>query len=147
MRPVPAGYTRDLASALATDDAESALRPPLRRVGMSAEAIEGMSRSPFWPVSLAIAPTLAYDDAAMGYSAIPVELCVACGCRSSASRRGQPGLLQYGARVVAEAATGRAFEADHRETHDIQADAVAPDLRSFLVPDRPSESGADAKLS
>ncbi len=134
MRPGAAAYTRDLTAALATDDRESALRLFFGRVGMPAEAIEGMSRSPFWPVSLAIAPTLAYDDAAMGDSTIPADLVRGLrvpllGLAGEAS----PGFLQYGARGVVEAATDGRFELIGGQAHDLRADAVAPYLTSFFV--------------
>jgi pimeloyl-ACP methyl ester carboxylesterase len=134
MRAGAAGYTRDLAAALAAGDRESALRLFLGRVGIPSEAIEGMSRSPFWPVSLAIAPTLAYDDAAMGDSAIPAELVrglrvPVLGLAGEAS----PGFLQYGARGVVVAATDGRFELIGGQTHDLRADAVAPYLTSFFA--------------
>ena len=128
-----AAYTGDLTAALAADDREKALRLFLGHVGMPAEAIEGMSRSPFWPVSLAIAPTLAYDDAAMADSDTPVDLVrglrvPVLGLAGGAS----PDFLQYGARGVAGAAIDGRFELIAGQTHDIQADAVAPHLRSFF---------------
>jgi len=133
MRADAGSYTRDLTAALATDDREWALRLFFGRVGLPEEAIEGMSHSPFWPVSLAIAPTLAYDDAAMGDSAIPVELVrdllvPVLGLAGEAS----PNFLQYGARGVAEAAADGRFEQIVGQTHDIQADAVAPHLAPFF---------------
>jgi hypothetical protein len=134
MRAGAAGYTRGLAAALAADDRESALRLFFGRVGVPDEAIEGMSRSPFWPASLAIAPTLAYDDAAMADSAIPAGLVrglriPVLGLAGEAS----PDFLRYGARGVAEAAAYGRFELVAGQTHAIEADAVTPHLTRFFA--------------
>jgi pimeloyl-ACP methyl ester carboxylesterase len=133
MRAGAAGYTQELTTALAAGDREKALRLFFSRVGMPEEAIEGMSRSPFWPVSLAIAPTLAYDDEAMGDSAVPIDLVrrlrvPVLGLAGAAS----PDFLQFGARGVAEAAADGRFELIAGQTHAIEADAVAPHLTSFF---------------
>lgn len=140
MRPAAATYTAELDGALAANDRDAALRLFFARVGMSGDVITGMSTSPFWAGSLAIAPTLAYDDAAMGDSAVPIDLVgglrvPVLGLAGQAS----PDFLQYGARGVSEAAADGRFEQIAGQTHAIEADAVAPHLTSFFAPDQPPD--------
>lgn len=126
-----AAYTAELTEVLDRGDRGAAVEAFLRRVGMPPEAVAGMRHSPGWPGMEALAPTLAYDDAAMGDSRVPAldglhaeVLALAGG--------GSPGFLQYGARTVAEVAGGR-FEVLPNETHDISPAAAAAALVPFVA--------------
>lgn len=125
-----AQYTAELTAALARGDRGAAVEAFLRRVGMPPEALAGMRHSPAWPGMEAIAPTLAYDDAAMGDSRVPAL----DGLRAevlSLAGGGSPGFLQHGARGVAEATGGR-FELLEQQTHDVDPAALAAVLVPFL---------------
>jgi pimeloyl-ACP methyl ester carboxylesterase len=123
-------YTAELTAALAAGDRGAAVEAFLRRVGTPQEAIAGIRRSPGWPGMEAMAPTLAYDDAAMGDSRVPsldgleAEVLALAGGAS-------PGFLQYGARAVAESAGGR-FELLEGETHGLSPAAAAATLTAFV---------------
>src|SRR5215813_14212384 len=69
-------YLTDLRAALAEGRRGDAAALFMRFVGMPAEQIDGMRQAPFWPSMEAVAPTLAYDHAAiMGERwAVPTEL-------------------------------------------------------------------------
>ncbi|MGN6741860.1 MAG: alpha/beta fold hydrolase, partial [Amnibacterium sp.] len=123
-------YTAALTAALAAGDRGAAVEAFLRRVGTPEEAIAGIRRSPGWAGMEALAPTLAYDDAAMGDSRVPVldglgaEVLALAGGAS-------PGFLQYGACAVAQAAGGR-FELLEGEGHGLSPAAAAAALTAFV---------------
>ncbi len=121
----------ELTEALAHDDRGAAVEAFLRRVGMPPEAVAGMRHSPGWAGMEALAPTLAYDDAAMGDSRVPALDGLRAAVLALAGG-GSPGFLQYGARTVAEAAGGR-FELLPNETHDISPAAAAAALVPFVA--------------
>lgn len=122
-------YTAELTDALDRGDRGAAVEAFLRRVGMPAQAVAGMRHSPAWGGMEALAPTLVYDDSAMGDSRVPrfqprgVEVLALAGGAS-------PDFLQYGARAVAEATGGR-FEVLDGQTHDIDPAAAAAALIAF----------------
>jgi pimeloyl-ACP methyl ester carboxylesterase len=58
-------YLRELAATLADGRRGDAVALFMRFVGMPAEQVDGMRRSPSWPAMEAVAPTLAYDHAAI----------------------------------------------------------------------------------
>ena len=123
-------YTAELAEALGRGDRGAAVEAFLGRVGLPPQAVAGMRHSPGWPGMEALAPTLAYDDTAMGDSRVPTferedaEVLALAGGAS-------PDFLQYGARAVAEATGGR-FELLDGQTHDIAPDAAATALIPFV---------------
>lgn len=127
-------YTHDLLAALAAGDRAAAVELFLRRVGVPGAGIEGMRRSPGWDATLALAPTLAYDDAAMGESRVPDELLQAItvpvlGLAGEQS----PDFLRLGAEAVASGAQDGTVETVAGQTHDVAADALAPHLLRFLA--------------
>jgi pimeloyl-ACP methyl ester carboxylesterase len=127
-------YTHDLLAALADGDRAAAVELFLRRVGVPEAGIEGMRRSPGWDATLALAPTLAYDDAAMGESRVPDELLQAItvpvlGLAGEQS----PDFLRLGAEAVASGAQDGTVETVAGQTHDVAADALAPHLLRFLA--------------
>ena len=65
-------YTDDLTALLAEGRRGDALARFMRLVGLPEEMIAGMRQSPFWAAGEALAPTLAYDNAAMGDASVPV---------------------------------------------------------------------------
>jgi pimeloyl-ACP methyl ester carboxylesterase len=67
-------YRRELAEALAEGRRGDAFALFLRLVGVPDEQIQGMRQMPFWPPLETVAPTLAYDAAAMGDEAeVPLD--------------------------------------------------------------------------
>jgi pimeloyl-ACP methyl ester carboxylesterase len=58
-------YLRELRQALADGRRGDAVASFMRLVGTPSDRVEGMRQEPFWPSMEAIAPTLAYDHAAI----------------------------------------------------------------------------------
>lgn len=131
--PAAAEYTAALNDALAADDRERAVELFLRRVGVPEAGIEGMRHSPAWAPTLALAPTLAYDDAALGDSRIPVQLVRRSAVPLLALAGGaSPEFLRFGAEGLADAAPDGRYVVVDGQTHDVQAGALAPHLLEFL---------------
>ncbi len=132
--PGAATYTAALRSALAAGRRGEAVGAFLTRVGVPAEGIEGMRRSPGWASMEAIAPTLAYDDAMMAGGVVPREITarvrvpvlVAAGSAS-------PAFLIDGARATAEAIDGGRFAVLGGQTHDVAPAVIAHAVTEFLV--------------
>lgn len=134
MRASAAEYTATLTATLADGRDADAIELFMRRVGVPDAGIAGMKASPAWPATVALAPTLAYDDAAMGDSSVPLEIVSMLAIPVLTLAGGaSPDFLQYGVRTLADEAGGR-FELVDGQTHDISAEAVAPYLASFLAP-------------
>ncbi|ANF30386.1 hypothetical protein A0130_00635 [Leifsonia xyli] len=134
MLPSAQAYTQQLQAALAADDREGAVALFLRRVGVPEAGIEGMRHSPGWDATLALAPTLAYDDAAMGDSRVPDDLLQAVSVPILGLAGEQtPDFLRLGAEGVASGAQDGTYEIVAGQTHDVSADALAPHLMRFLT--------------
>jgi pimeloyl-ACP methyl ester carboxylesterase len=132
--PAAAAYTAALITALSRGDREAAVEAFLARVGVPAQAIEGMRHSSVWAGMTSIAPTLRYDDAAMGDSAVPVERAARIRIPVLALAGGaSPELLHYGAEQVAAAIRDSEFDVLAGQTHDVSAESVAPRLTEFFT--------------
>jgi pimeloyl-ACP methyl ester carboxylesterase len=128
-------YRSALSEALSAGRRGDAVAAFMRRVGMPAEQIAGMRQSPFWPSAEAIAPTLAYDAAAMGeHATVPTD---------RASRLDAPALIAYGtasfpfmattARALSDAMPrGESYALDG-QTHDVKPDVTGPVLVDFFL--------------
>jgi pimeloyl-ACP methyl ester carboxylesterase len=136
--PLAAGaheYTDALGRALASGNSDEAVALFLGRVGIPAEAIAGARQSPAWPAMTAIAPTLAYDDAAMGDSRVPAAVVAAIPAPVLALAGDAGGeMMQFGAREVAECARNGEFDVLVGQTHDADAGVLAARIREFLRP-------------
>lgn len=134
MLPDAATYTRELTAALARDDRAAAVELFLRRVGVPEAGVQGMRSGPGWPATLALAPTLAYDDAAMGDSSVPVESLRDLRVPLLAlAGSGSPEFLRFGAEHLAAEAADGLLELVADQTHDVSAAALAPHLLTFLA--------------
>jgi pimeloyl-ACP methyl ester carboxylesterase len=130
--PAAAEYTAALREALAAGRREDALGLFFRRVGVPDSAVQGMKRSPTWPATVALAHTLAYDDAALGDSRVPRELAAALSVPVLTLAGGaSPDFLRYGAEGVAEAAADGTLTVLENQTHDADAAAIASALVEF----------------
>ena len=128
-----ADYTSALAQALASGDRDQAVNLFLKRVGTPDETVADMRRSPAWPGMTAIAPSLAYDDAAMGDSRVPVDVLAMIEVPVLAlAGGGSPEFLQYGARMVAEHVGDGTFDVLAEQGHDVDAGVFASRVRDFL---------------
>jgi pimeloyl-ACP methyl ester carboxylesterase len=130
-------YRKQLAELLAAGRRGDAAALFMRFVGTPEDQIDGMRQAPMWPMFEAIAPTLAYDAAAMGEDgATPV---------SRAARLTVPVLVMDGGANLAvmpfmhatAAALAKAIpHAQHRtlegQTHDVKMEVLAPVLVEFF---------------
>ena len=75
VQPAWQAYLADLRPLLAAGRRGDAVARFMRQVGTPDEQIAGMRRAPFWPALEAIAPTMAYDHAALlgPYGTVPTD--------------------------------------------------------------------------
>ncbi len=126
-------FCDQLLALLARDQRGAAIAAFLSMLGTSADALQGMSHAPVWPMFEAVAPTLAYDLAILGDSTIPVEQ----------SRQVRvPTLLMEGGMcipsmrasnlVLARNISGSRHYTVAGQTHFVAAEALAPVLKAFF---------------
>ncbi|GHG49400.1 alpha/beta hydrolase [Sinomonas cellulolyticus] len=127
-------YTENLNATLGDGDNDGALTTFLRYVGLPDAAIDGSRKEPFWEAAVRLAPTLAYDNAAMGEDAVvPAEdfgritaptLVLAGGA--------SPDFLPAAAEAVAAAIPGARTGLLDGQTHNVDAAVFAQAVREFL---------------
>src|SRR5690348_16723234 len=128
-------YLRQLRRALAEPRRGDAVALFLRFIGTPAEQVDGRRRAPFWPGLEVVAPTLAYDHAAiLGEPwSVPTGL---------AARVSVPALVMAGdaslpfmpdaARVLSQAIPQGQFRTLEGQTHEVNPGALAPVLADFF---------------
>jgi pimeloyl-ACP methyl ester carboxylesterase len=126
-------YRKRLAELLSANRQGDAVALFMKLVNTPAEQIDGMQHAPVWPMFEAIAPTLAYDAAAIGEDgSVPVE---------KAAKVSVPTLVMNGSAIpfMLETATTLAKaipHAEHRtlegQTHDVDLKVLAPALIEFF---------------
>jgi pimeloyl-ACP methyl ester carboxylesterase len=105
-----------------------------RWVGMPDDAVAQMRNSPMWPALKAIAPTIAYDNAAMGDGSvsrekaarIDVPTLVIAGSLSSED-------LRHAAKTVAGAIPRARYRDLEGQAHAASPETLAPLLREFFL--------------
>jgi pimeloyl-ACP methyl ester carboxylesterase len=127
-------YQKNLAELLATDRRGDAVVLFMKFVETPVDQIEGMRHAPVWPMFEAVAPTLAYDAAAIGDDrSVPVK---------RASHISVPALVMNGTTIpfMLDTATALAKavpHAQHRtlagQSHDVDLKVLAPMLVEFFT--------------
>lgn len=128
-------YRKQLGELLAADRRGDAMGLFMMLVGMPAEHLPGMRQDPSWPIFEAVAPTLAYDAAALGEeAAVPTE---------KAARVAVPALVMDGGasypfmHVSAVALAHAMPHGQHRtlegQTHEVASEVLAPVLTEFFA--------------
>ena len=131
-------YREQLEKLLAANRRGDAVALFMKFVGTPADQINGMRQAPMWPMFEAVAPTLAYDAAAMGEDrTAPVK---------RVSNVHVPALVMDGGANLAfipfmhdtATALGKAIpHAQHRtlegQTHDVNLEILAPVLVEFFT--------------
>ncbi len=129
-------YLRQLMQALAEGRRGDAVALFMRFVGTPAEQVDAMRRAPFWPGMEAVAPTLAYDHAAiLGEPwSVPAEL---------AARVSVPALVMAGdaslpfmpdaARVLSQAIPQGQLRTLEGQTHEVNPGVLTPVLAEFFT--------------
>jgi pimeloyl-ACP methyl ester carboxylesterase len=128
-------YLVELDQALAEGRGDDAVALFMRFIGTPAETVDGMRRAAFWPRLESVAPTLAYDHAAiLGESwSVPTDL---------AARVAVPTLVMAGtaslpfmpdaARTLAQAIPNAELQTLEGQTHEVSPNALAPVLVNFF---------------
>jgi pimeloyl-ACP methyl ester carboxylesterase len=128
-----AEYTSELNELLAAGRRGAAVERFMTYVGTPAGAIAGMRQGPGWPLLEAIAPTLAYDNAAMGDGDVPRDEAAAVSVPTIVVDGAQsPEGLRDAADAVAGAIPGARRRTLAGQTHDVSPDALAPVLIEFF---------------
>ncbi|MEV6020546.1 MULTISPECIES: alpha/beta hydrolase [unclassified Streptomyces] len=129
-------YTRRLTELLGQDRRGEAVELFLALVGTPPEMIAGVRMSHAWPGMEALAPTLAYDDAAMGENRVPRERLAALSVPLlSVAGDASPAWMREAARTVAEAAPKGSYRTLEGQTHMVDPVALAPVLAEFFGTD------------
>jgi pimeloyl-ACP methyl ester carboxylesterase len=126
-------YTERLGALLSEGRRGDAVALFMSYVGVPPPAIEHTRRQPAWAAFEAIAPTLAYDDALVAGGAVPREAAAATTVPALVlTGAGSPPVLQAAARAAADALPHGRLDVLEGQTHDVDADAVAPVLVDFF---------------
>jgi len=128
-------YLRQLDEALAENRRGDAVALFMRFIGTPAEQLDGMRRAPFWPVMESIAPTLAYDHAAILGEPWSVPVAVAADVSVPALvMSGDAGLpfMPETARVLSQAIPQGQLRILEGQTHAVDPAVIAPVLTEFL---------------
>ncbi len=126
-------YRQQLAKLLAADHRGDAVALFMKLVGTPADQIEGMRHAPMWSMFESVAPTLAYDTAALGEDgSVPIK---------RAANVTVPALVMNGSAIPFMLDTAKALakaipHAQHRtlegQTHDVNLEVLAPVLVEFF---------------
>ena len=127
-------YRKQLAEVLAQGRRGDALALFMMLTGMPADHLDRVRQHPMWPMWEAVAPTLAYDAAAMGEdAAVPIE---------KAASVAVPALVMDGSasypfmHITALALANAIPNAQHRtlegQTHEVAVSVIAPVLVEFF---------------
>ena len=133
-------YTDELTALLADGRRGDAVALFMGMVGMPEEMIAGMRQSPYWAQGEALAPTLAYDAAAMGDGALPSAALARITAPTTVLAGGaSPDWMRESATAAAAAIPGAAVVVLPGQTHDVAADALADAVRDAVTAyaDRP----------
>jgi pimeloyl-ACP methyl ester carboxylesterase len=127
---------RQLEEALAEGRRGDAVALFMRFIGMPAEQVAGMRGAPFWPVLEAVAPTLAYDHAAiLGEPwSVPTELAarVSVPTLVMAGTAGLP-FMPDAARVLSQSIPQGQLRMLEGQAHEVNPAVLAPVLTEFLI--------------
>jgi pimeloyl-ACP methyl ester carboxylesterase len=127
-------YRQQLSKSLAEGRRGDAAALFMKLVGTPADQIEGMRQMPMWPMFEAVAPTLAYDAAALGEDrSVPTK---------RAAKVSVPTLVLNGTVIpfmldTAQALANAIPHAQHRtlegQSHDVNLEVLAPVLVEFFT--------------
>lgn len=127
-------FRRRLAALLAEDRREEAIGHALSVVGVTAADIAELRGTDAWPGLLALAPTLAYDDAVQGDGRVPVERLARVAVRSAVIDGGaSPAPWRDGAAAVARALPRGRHRTLTGQNHHVAPQVLAPALEAFLT--------------
>jgi hypothetical protein len=109
----------------------------MQLVGTPADQVNGMRQAPVWPMFESVAPTLAYDAAAMGAKrAVPVDRATQLKntvlvMDGGANLAFLP-FMHTSATKLAKAIPGARQRTLEGQTHDVSSEVIAPILVEFF---------------
>src|SRR6266571_2849279 len=128
-------YLKQLTEALAADRRGDAVALFMKYVGTPADQIEAMRHAPAWPLLEAIAPTLAYDHAAiLGEDAsVPTERAAIVTAPTLVMYGGASFAFMYNtAQALGRAIPNAQVRTLEGQTHDVDLDVLARVLMEFF---------------
>lgn len=128
-------YIKHLTEALAADRRGDAAALFMELVGTPADQIEGMRHAPTWPMFEALAPTLAYDHAAIlgDDASVPTERAASVTVPALVMNGGASYPFMYDtARALSQAIPHAELRTLEGQTHDVNLDVLAPVLVDFF---------------
>ena len=127
-------FRAQLAEALTEERHRDAVGLFMMLLGVPPEGLEEMHQYPMWPMWEAIAPTVAYDAAALGpEAAVPVEK--AAGLRAPAlvmSGSESYPFMHAAAQALAAAVPNGEYRCLEGQRHEVAPEAIAPVLIEFF---------------
>ena len=130
-------YRKQLAELLAAGRRGDAAALFMQFVGTPADQIDGMRQAPVWPMFEAVAPTLAYDAAAMGEDrSAPVKRAAKVTVPTLVMDGGQSCVMPFmhaTAPALAKAIPHAQQRTLEGQTHDVNLEVLAPVLVEFFT--------------
>ena len=130
-------YRSKLDNAIAEDRRSDAIVLFMSLVGVPDDMIAGMKNSPMWPGLEAVAPTLAYDAAAMGKDrSVPIEQATKVKAETlvmdgGANLEAMP-FMHASAETLAKAVPNAERRTIEGQAHDVSSEILAPVLVEFF---------------
>ncbi|MCF3965274.1 alpha/beta fold hydrolase [Streptomyces fuscigenes] len=126
-------YSRRLRALLAEGRRAEAIGQVLAVVGVTPAEVEALRDTEAWPPLLAVAPTLAYDDAVIGTGLVPAGRLAGVTAPALVMDGGaSPHAMRAGARAVAASLPRGSHRTLPGQTHAVEPDVLAPVLREFF---------------
>lgn len=133
-RPAWKEYRTQLTKLLAADRRGDAAALFMQFVGTPADQIDGMRHAPVWPMFEAVAPTLAYDAAAVGDDrSVPVERAAAVTVPTLVMNGTVLPFMLETANALAKAIPHAQHRTLEGQTHDVNLQVLAPVLVEFFA--------------
>lgn len=127
-------YRTQLDQVLAAGRRGDAIELFMRLVGASDEGVAATRQSPAWPAFEAVAPTLAYDAAAMGDSSVPAARAASLAIPTIVIDGGASfPFMHTAAQNIADAIPNAQRRTLEGQTHDVAAEVLAPVLVEFFA--------------
>ena len=127
-------YRKQLSELLAADQRGDAAALFMKLVNTPADQVEGMRHAPVWPMFEAVAPTLAYDAAALGDDgSVPVQKAVKVSTPALVMNGTALPFMMDTAKALAKAIPHAQQRTLEGQTHDVNLEVLAPVLVDFYT--------------
>ncbi len=127
--------------ALAKGDKDAAATLFMGRIAKALQfpegMFEGMRQSPMWSGMVALAPTMAYDNAVMGRtSALPQEATSIHVPTLVLAGGASPEIMLDGAKMLADTVPQSTFKVLEGQTHSVKPEVLVPVIEDFFAEDK-----------